>query len=99
MLVTGGNTGEGRSVALLFALEGARVAIAYLGTEEEDACSTKTLMEGMGSKLLLVPIGSTCAIDCKDIAEGSAKILGKIDIFYHRFAFMRGQGEVWDLTE
>ena len=99
VLVTGGNTGKGRSVAILLALEGARVAIAYLDTEEEDACSTKALVEGMGSKLLLVPIDSTRAIDCKDIAERSAKILGKIDIFYNRFAFMRGQVEALDLTE
>lgn len=98
-LVTGGNTGTGRSVAILLALEGARVAITYLDTEEEDAYRTKLQVERTGGELLLVPIDSTRAINSKNVAERSAKILGKIDIFYNRFALMRGQGDAWDLTE
>src|SRR6476646_3569803 len=49
-LVTGGDSGIGRAVALLYAREGAKVAIAYLPEEQSDADETRTAIEGVGGE-------------------------------------------------
>ncbi|KAL3442357.1 hypothetical protein BJX65DRAFT_299106 [Aspergillus insuetus] len=54
-LITGGDSGIGRSVAALFAKEGADITIVYLPVEEEDAQGTKKLVEAEGKKCLLIP--------------------------------------------
>jgi len=53
-LITGGDSGIGRSVAILFAMEGAKVAIVYLPHEEEDAQHTKAQVEKNGGEILLI---------------------------------------------
>jgi hypothetical protein len=57
-LITGGDSGIGRAVAIAFAREGADVAINYLPDEQSDADTTKALIEGAGRRAVLVP-GST----------------------------------------
>lgn len=54
-LITGGDSGIGRAVAVHFAREGADVAIVYLKTENEDAQGTKQLVEEEGKRCLLIP--------------------------------------------
>src|SRR4051812_30400183 len=53
-LITGGDSGIGRAVALLYAREGARVAISYLPVEQSDAEETKRAIEAEGGKCLLL---------------------------------------------
>jgi len=78
-LITGGDSGIGRSVAILFAREGADVAIAYLD-EHEDAEETKRLVEAEGRKCLLIPGDVTSREYCFDAIAKAVKIFGKIDV-------------------
>ena len=54
-LITGGDSGIGRAVAIAFAREGADIAVNYLPAEQPDAASLKTLLDGEGSRLTLLP--------------------------------------------
>ena len=54
-LITGGDSGIGRAVAVLYAREGANLAISYLPEEQEDADETRTTVEAEGSRCLLIP--------------------------------------------
>src|SRR4029453_3203029 len=54
-LITGGDSGIGRSVAVLYAREGANVAIVYLPEEESDANETAAFVRAEGQKILLIP--------------------------------------------
>src|ERR1700728_3991707 len=53
-LITGGDSGIGKAVAILFAKEGAKIAIAYL-SEDDDAEETKDIIEGYGGEVILLP--------------------------------------------
>ena len=54
-LITGGDSGIGRAVAIAFAREGADIAVNYLPAEQPDAASLRTLLDGEGSRLTLLP--------------------------------------------
>ncbi len=83
-LITGGDSGIGRAVAILFAQEGANVAIAYL-SEDEDAEETKRLVEEYTECLLLR--GDLCKENqCKSIVEKTVKKFGKLDVLVNNAA-------------
>jgi NAD(P)-dependent dehydrogenase (short-subunit alcohol dehydrogenase family) len=83
-LITGGDSGIGRAVAVLFAQEGANVAIAYLN-EEKDANETKRLVEEYSECLLLSgDLGKEK--QCKSIVEKTVKKFGKLDILVNNAA-------------
>lgn len=72
-LITGGDSGIGRSVAVLFAREGADVSIAYLPSEQPDAEETKAMVEKEGRRCVLIP-GDLCDYDtCKATVEKHAQ--------------------------
>lgn len=85
-IITGGDSGIGRSVAVLFAREGADVAIVYL-TEHEDAEKTKKEVEREGRKAILFSGDVTDPEFCKMIAEKTEKEWGKINILVNNAAF------------
>src|SRR5919112_4971907 len=68
-LITGGDSGIGRSVAVHFAREGADVAITYLPTEEEDAYKTRQLVEHEGQRCLTLPGDLRDRQYCQQIVE------------------------------
>jgi NAD(P)-dependent dehydrogenase (short-subunit alcohol dehydrogenase family) len=84
VLITGGDSGIGRAVAVLFAQEGANVAIAYLN-EDKDAKETKRLVEEYGECLLLAGDLSK-EKHCKGIVEKTVKKFGKLDILVNNAA-------------
>ena len=85
-LITGGDSGIGRAVAIAFAREGADVAVSYLD-EEEDAASTRGWIEKAGRKCVLLPGDIASAQHCERIVETTAKELGGLDILVNNAAF------------
>jgi len=85
-LITGGDSGIGRAVAIAFAREGADVALNYLPEEEEDAKATASIIEESGQKSVLIPGDLKDSAFCKSLVEQTAKELGGIDILVNNAA-------------
>ncbi|KAL1953683.1 hypothetical protein VTO42DRAFT_2356 [Malbranchea cinnamomea] len=79
-LITGGDSGIGRSVAILYAREGADVTIVYLPEEEPDATETKKAVEAEGRSCLLVPGNLMDRATCKQAVDEHVKKYGRVDI-------------------
>ena len=84
-IVTGGDSGIGRAVALAFAREGADVLISYLD-EEADAAETRRLIEEAGRKAVLVPGNIGEAAHCKKIVERAVEAFGRVDVLVNNAA-------------
>lgn len=97
-LITGGDSGIGKATALLFAREGARLAIAYLD-EHDDAKETKGLAEAEGAEVLLLPGDVGRSQFCKDAVRQTLDTFGKIDILVSNAAEQHARDEVADITE
>ncbi|WP_044245314.1 SDR family oxidoreductase [Chondromyces apiculatus] len=85
-LITGGDSGIGRAVALAFAREGADVAIAYLREEQEDAEGAKRSVEEAGRKAVLIPVDLVEESECKRLVDATVKHFGRIDILVNNAA-------------
>jgi len=79
-LITGGDSGIGRSVAVFFAREGADVAIVYLPVEENDAAETKKSVEKEGKKCLLLKGDLREKKFCEEVVAKTVEEYGKLDI-------------------
>jgi NAD(P)-dependent dehydrogenase (short-subunit alcohol dehydrogenase family) len=97
-LITGGDSGIGRSVAVLFAREGADVAIAYLD-EHEDAKETKRAVEKEGRRCILLSGDVANPEFCKDAVERTVNELGKLDVLVNNAAFQEHVNSVEELTD
>jgi len=97
-LITGGDSGIGRSVAVLYAREGADVAIVYLSSHE-DAEETRRCVEGEGRRCLLIPGDVKDGPFCKSAIERTVKELGKLDIVVNNAAFQEHADSIEDLTD
>ncbi|MBE1577941.1 SDR family oxidoreductase [Amycolatopsis roodepoortensis] len=84
-LITGGDSGIGRAVAIAFAKEGADVAIAYLN-EHEDAKYTEERVRAEGRECLLLPGDLAEAAQCREIVNRTVKDLGGLDILVNNVA-------------
>ena len=84
-LITGGDSGIGRSVAVLYAKEGADVAIVYLD-EHDDAKKTKELVEAQGQKCLLIPGDISGEKFCAEAVQKTVDQLGKLDVLVNNAA-------------
>jgi NAD(P)-dependent dehydrogenase (short-subunit alcohol dehydrogenase family) len=97
-LVTGGDSGIGRSVAVLFAREGADVAVAYLD-EDEDASETKRAVEKEGRRCMLLSGDVADPRFCQAAVKKTIEEFGKLDILVNNAAFQEHVNAFEDLSE
>jgi NAD(P)-dependent dehydrogenase (short-subunit alcohol dehydrogenase family) len=98
-IVTGGDSGIGRSVAVLFAREGADVAIVYLPEEEVDAKETEKYVREEGRECLLLPGDVKDPKFCEHAVNSAAEKFGRLDVLVNNAAFQRHQASLEDITD
>ena len=98
-LITGGDSGIGRAVALLYAREGARVAITYLPEEQSDADETRRIVEAAGAQCLLLCGDLTDPKFCSDAVEATVRGLGGLDILVSNAAQQSRKESLDELTD
>jgi len=97
-LITGGDSGIGRAVAVLFAREGADVAIVYLEDEQRDAVKTKESIERESRKCLLIPGDVTKQNFCERAVSRTVKEFGRLNVLVNNAAFQIHTARFEDLT-
>jgi NAD(P)-dependent dehydrogenase (short-subunit alcohol dehydrogenase family) len=98
-LITGGDSGIGRAVAVLYAREGADVAIVFLAEEKRDAEETAQAVHAEGRRCLLVPGDVQDPEFCRAAVEQTVEEFGGLDILVNNAAFQKHQESLEDLTE
>jgi len=98
-LITGGDSGIGRAVAVLYAREGANVAIVYLPEEQEDAEETRRAVEAEGRRALLIPGDVREAEFCRKAVKETVREYGHLDVLVNNAAFQQHQKKLEDVTE
>ncbi|MFZ3566478.1 SDR family oxidoreductase [Streptomyces sp. BH097] len=97
-LITGGDSGIGRAVAVLYAREGADVSIVYLPEEQEDAEQTRKAVEAEGRRCLLIP-GDLCEpVFCRNAVDTTVDTLGGLNILVSNAARLNSQNSLDDLN-
>ena len=97
-LITGGDSGIGRAVAVLFAREGADVAIVYLD-EHGDAQETQACVEAEGTRCTLIPGNVADASFCNEAVARAVADLGGLDILVNNAAFQMHAKSIEDITD
>ena len=98
-LITGGDSGIGRSVAVLFAREGADVAIVYLPEEQTDADETARVVKDEGKEALMIAGDVKDANFCKDAVNQVVKKFGKLDLLVNNAAFQKHEKSIADVSD
>ncbi len=98
-LITGGDSGIGRAVAVMFAREGADIAIVYLPDEESDAQETKRAIQAHGRRTLLLPGTVTSNEFCQAAVAETVNDLGGIDILVNNAAYQKNQDSIREVSE
>lgn len=97
-LISGGDSGIGRAVAVLFAREGADVAISYL-EETDDAHETKRAVEAEGRRCLLLAGDVADPAYCEEAVRTTVGQLGSLDILVNNAAFQEHAGDITEITD
>ncbi len=98
-LITGGDSGIGRAVAVLYAREGADVAVVYLPQEQRDAEETRRVIQEIGRDCLLIPGDVTDPEFCREAVERTIEELGRLDVLVNNAAYQQHQEKLEDLSE
>jgi NAD(P)-dependent dehydrogenase (short-subunit alcohol dehydrogenase family) len=97
-IITGGDSGIGRSVAILFAREGADVAIVYLN-EHEDANTTRQMVEQEGRRCITIPGDAGDEGFCREAVQRTVGTFGRLDILVNNAAEQHPQESITDISE
>ncbi|WP_088042283.1 SDR family oxidoreductase [Bacillus sp. EAC] len=97
-IITGGDSGIGKAVAILFAKEGASIFIPYYD-EDIDAQDTKSIIEGLGGKCEIMKCDIRTETVCKQIVQNAINTFGKINILVNNAAVQYPQKNLEDITE
>jgi NAD(P)-dependent dehydrogenase (short-subunit alcohol dehydrogenase family) len=98
-VVTGGDSGIGRAVAVLYAREGADVAIIYLPEEQSDAEETGRAVKAEGGRALLIPGDVRDSDFCREAVEQTIEEFGKLDVLVNNAAYQQHQETLEDVSE
>ena len=98
-LITGGDSGIGRAVAVLYAREGADVAIMYLPEEQSDAEVTEAAVVGEGRRCLLIPGDVRDSAFCEAAVDATVQMFGYIDILVNNAAHQHQQDSIEDISD
>ncbi len=98
-IVTGGDSGIGRAVAVLYAREGADVAIIYLREEQSDAEETRRAIEEAGQRAVLIPGDVSDPEFCRGAVEEVVDEFGHIDILVNNAAFQDHKPDLEQISE
>ncbi|HYC50231.1 MAG TPA: SDR family oxidoreductase [Gemmatimonadaceae bacterium] len=98
-LITGGDSGIGRAVAVLYAREGADIAFTYLPEEERDAFETMQAVKAAGRRCLAIEGDLTDGDFCAHIVERTLQEFGKLDILVNNAAFQQHQASLDEVTD
>jgi NAD(P)-dependent dehydrogenase (short-subunit alcohol dehydrogenase family) len=97
-LITGGDSGIGRAVAVAFAMEGADVAILY-NVNDDDAETTRRMAEATGRRCLVLKADVRDAGACREAVERVVRELGGLNVLVNNAAFQQAQHRFEDVTE
>ena len=98
-IITGGDSGIGRAIAILYAMEGADSMIAYLPDEQKDAEETKEAVEKNGGKCYLFPTDLTKKENCAELAKKAISEMGAINILVNNAAYQNMIPDISELSE
>ena len=98
-IITGGDSGIGRAVAILFAMEGASCLITYLPEEQKDAQETKRRVEEIGQSCHCFPTDIRYKENCQNVVNAALKSLGGIDILVNNAGTQTMIDDIKDLEE
>src|SRR6185312_578973 len=98
-LITGGDSGIGRAVAVLYAREGADLALVFLPAEKRDAQETARAVEAEGRRCLLVAGDVKDPKFCRSAGEETVEEVGHLDILGNKAAFQQHQESIEDISE
>src|ERR1051326_8197609 len=98
-LITGGDSGIGRAVAVLFAREGADVAIVHLKEEQDDALETQSAVELEGRRCLMIPGDVGDPGFCREAVEQTVRQYLRFDILVNNAAYQHHQKRLEDITD
>lgn len=98
-LITGGDSGIGRAVAVLFAREGCDVAINFLDAERADAEETRQVVEMEGRRCLLLPGDLRDPRVCRDLVEQTVRRLGQLDVLVSNAAWQNRKQSIEELSD
>lgn len=98
-IITGGDSGIGRAIAILFAMEGADSLIVYLPQEESDALETQKQVEQWGKKCSLLAMDITSKENCQKVINTALSQLGGINILVNNAAFQMVQKSIDDIPD
>lgn len=98
-LITGGDSGIGRAVAVLYAREGADVAISYLPEEQKDAEVTRAAVEGEGCRCLLLPGNLVDPAYCRELVDATLREFGRLDILVSNAAHQNRKRTIEEVSD